>query len=842
MKTFRKIFIGFFALVLSMLFLVACGDKITVEDLQNLEFNDATFDYDGQPHSLQVENIYEDQGVTVTYEGNEVVIPGTFPVKAIIAYKELTVEKEAKITINKAESVLEAETVQKAYASIDGVSIQYTLNNTQQKLIVLNEYGKEVSSKEYSNLGTYNLEIYAKKNSIYKESNHIKITLHVVKSMFDISFNSVEIPADGTEKEYLISGTLPSGYTVEYKNNKATEVGNYKAEAVIKNDKGEVVETHRAMLSIVNPKNQEFEKFLDEFFVEYLEEDQLSVNIFCEKPENFGLEHYEAKWYTYESFGDEELQNDIEYFKELLAELQAFKDKKLSPIQEVAYETVEDFLEYYVEYYAIPDAFFMKPLYVDQFGGYVAEFNTYMEAYSLRTEKEVQDIVDYIVSTKDAFPSYLIYTQDKLDKGYPYSDYTLNEMRSFLKDVIDQGEEYYLIDIINAKIDAVDFLDAAKKEEYKTKVKNAVKEDFLPAVQELYEGLEKYLGKLAAEDEGYLTAYEKGLDLYLLELERVLGIEDLDIEAYIKELNEAIDSAIEDVISTQEDVLSIYGATNYTQFEAVLKNNSICKGTPEEMLEYLKEFAKSIVPELQSNPDIVVKEMDEASAKVSNAVAYYMKSALDNTGSEYITLNPVKLGNSTNNEVLGTLSHEGYPGHLYAYVYSKELDLPNVLTIMTSTAHGEGWATYVELKLYEYAKAHSSDGKFKTLMDYLYANQLSGFLLETRLDIAIHYQGWGASEIGLYMSELGYDSSSAGEIYNLLIETPASYPAYGYGKLMFYNLHEEAKEILGAYYDEVEFNAMLLSNGWTNLDLLQETYEEYMTNKCYEYNLEYVVK
>ena len=113
MKTFRKIFIGFFALVLSMLFLVACGDKITVEDLQNLVFNDATFDYDGQPHSLQVENIYEDQGVTVTYEGNEVVIPGTFPVKAIIAYKELTVEKEAKITINKAESVLEAETVQK---------------------------------------------------------------------------------------------------------------------------------------------------------------------------------------------------------------------------------------------------------------------------------------------------------------------------------------------------------------------------------------------------------------------------------------------------------------------------------------------------------------------------------------------------------------------------------------------------------------------------------------------------------------------------------------------------------------------------------------------------------
>ena len=85
-------------------------------------------------------------------------------------------------------------------------------------------------------------------------------------------------------------------------------------------------------------------------------------------------------------------------------------------------------------------------------------------------------------------------------------------------------------------------------------------------------------------------------------------------------------------------------------------------------------------------------DYNEYALKVSNAVAYYMKSALDNTGSEYITLNPVKLGSSTSNDVLGTLAHEGYPGHLYAYVYSKELGLSNIATVMTSTAHGEGWA------------------------------------------------------------------------------------------------------------------------------------------------------
>ena len=257
------------------------------------------------------------------------------------------------------------------------------------------------------------------------------------------------------------------------------------------------------------------------------------------------------------------------------------------------------------------------------------------------------------------------------------------------------------------------------------------------------------------------------------------------------------------------------------------------------MVEFLKGFAPTIVPELKTDPNIVIKEMDEASAKVSNAVAYYMKSALDNTSSEFITLNPVQLNSSTSNDVLGTLAHEGYPGHLYAYVYSKELGLSNIATIMTSTAHGEGWATYVELKLYEYAKEQSTDNRFNAIMDYLYANQLSGFLLETRLDVGIHYEGWTVEDVAKYLDELGYNSAAAQELFDLLIETPTSYAAYGYGKLTFYNLHERAKNILGAFYDEVEFNAMLLSKGWTSLDILKETYEEYMKDKCYECGLEY---
>ena len=223
------------------------------------------------------------------------------------------------------------------------------------------------------------------------------------------------------------------------------------------------------------------------------------------------------------------------------------------------------------------------------------------------------------------------------------------------------------------------------------------------------------------EDEGYFAKYENGKEMFILELEDLLGLE-INPEEYIRELDRAVQKTSAESSAAQQVLISKYSIKSWSQLESIINKNVIHKGTPEEMIVYLKEFAKTIVPDLQTDPDIVIKEMDEASAKASNAVAYYMKSAVDSTASEYITLNPDKLKGSTKNDVLSTLAHEGYPGHLYAYLYSKELGLSNIATIMTSTAHGEGWATYVSIKLFEYAMERSDNDKFKEVMAYLRAN------------------------------------------------------------------------------------------------------------------------
>ena len=322
-----------------------------------------------------------------------------------------------------------------------------------------------------------------------------------------------------------------------------------------------------------------------------------------------------------------------------------------------------------------------------------------------------------------------------------------------------------------------------------------------------------------------------------MELEDLLGLNNFDIDKFKSEVTRELKSTANESSEKINDLIKKYGISSNEDLDELLASFKIFDGTPEEMLVFLKDFAKSIVPELDYTPVITVKEMDEASAKVSNAVAYYMKSAVDNFESEFITLNPTKLGDS--NDVLGTLSHEGYPGHLYAYCFTKQSDMHEISKIMTSTAHGEGWATYVELKLYEYAYERTTDEKERLILEYLIANHKSAFLLETRIDLGIHYENWDTDKIASFLEELGYSSSYAEDIYKQMIEMPTTYAAYGYGKYFFMKLHNEAKKILGKFYNEVEFNAMLLSKGWTDLGELENTYNEYMTITCHKFNIEY---
>jgi uncharacterized protein (DUF885 family) len=154
--------------------------------------------------------------------------------------------------------------------------------------------------------------------------------------------------------------------------------------------------------------------------------------------------------------------------------------------------------------------------------------------------------------------------------------------------------------------------------------------------------------------------------------------------------------------------------------------------------------------------------------------------------------------------------------------------------VANCNAYTEGYAVYAQYEAHDYLDDYN-----QTILEISKSNELASYCIIMLADIGIHYEGWKVKDVSSYLGSLGYNAAAGQEIYDLIIEMPTTYAAYGYGKLLFVQLHEEAKALLGSHYNEIEFNAMLLSRGWSTLGELENTYNEYMTAKCHKYGVEF---
>lgn len=575
-----------------------------------------------------------------------------------------------------------------------------------------------------------------------------------------------------------------------------------------------------------------FNEWLDDFLVMFFEDDQLTCNLLFANPADFGLEHYEAKWISYTPFTNEEAIAD---FQGIYDELVTFEYNELTINQQISYDIIEDFCEFYIDYYS-NDYEGLSMSYISSFGGRAADLPSYMTGYIFRNEQDVKDVISFIKSVKEAYPTYVQYAKDMIEIGRPISDKTIDEMNKYLKQVVDAGDDYYLNRYFENKFASLDFLTEEQKTAYTLEMKEALQGDFIQAHADLMSELELLKGNCTKE--GYLaSAGQTGKDYFVKLLQDNLGYSEINMDEYIAYLDKKINAANKGINS----VLALVGRFSTDDYNAFVNiatgKTALVEGTPEELLVYLYDFAKTIVPDLQTTPEIHISYMDTTVANFSTAVAYYMNSPLDSYDHEYITLNPLYLDDK--NETLSTLAHEGYPGHLYSYVFAKESSIHNVNKFMKNLTFGEGWATYVQLMLYKYIKDNSKKSVVKNACDYLYYNQLLSYLVYSRIDAGINYLGWKTSKIKSYMTEMGFNASdeSAAELYYTLIEMPAEYPAYGFGMAKFVDLHTDAKNALGKFYNEIEFNKEILSYGWVPMEKLEEIVENYIAEQKSFYGL-----
>ena len=540
-------------------------------------------------------------------------------------------------------------------------------------------------------------------------------------------------------------------------------------------------------------------------------------NVFSVDPKgSFGYEkNGEYSWYEYSPVDEKEIAEAYDSFKSLYDEIKKINVSRLGRKDAITYRSLDSMLYTYTSYYGsryAKDFELIGGSYIGAEGGYVADFASSVENFVFRRESDMQDLLEITQSTKEAFSTYADYAADRIEAGYPLYDHTLNEMQDYLNDILDQGEGYYLYDVLKNKINAVDFLSAAKKAEYISAFEAAIKDGFIDGARLLCEGLEQYKGNVVVTDKSYLAAYgEAGRAYYQWKFEQITGIKNADIDDVYDEMSEYV----EDFKTLKNSVVEYAETLKESQPEISDDFNAYLAGeksfasmqTPEDIMLFLTEASKKIVPDLKTMPDIDFKYMDETVAGRTSTMAYYLKSPLDSKNApEHITLNPNYL-NDDYSVLFTTMAHEGYPGHLYAHVKAKESDLSLLSLVDTCQAFSEGWAVYASVAILGTLAVSTQDEAVSLYCQYYLYNIASSYMESALEDILFNYYGYGVSDFDDESVEEGAVRSAI-EWY---MENPAAYISYGYGIYYLYKLHVNAGSALAEKYDEVALNGALLA-------------------------------
>lgn len=587
-----------------------------------------------------------------------------------------------------------------------------------------------------------------------------------------------------------------------------------------------------------NNSSARLEFLADSLALALMGDDAFNWNVFFVDPEQaYGVKLDEdAQWYSYSALSEDDLSGMCEALNVYKRYMSLISTSDLSKKEMITYRSLNDTLTIYLSYYGSPNALAFTLIgasYITSEGGYVADFASMVENYSLRSESDVKRLLSVVVSTQSAFASYLDYAAARVNAGFPLYDHTLSAMQNYLKGIIDLGDNYYLFSFIEHKIDNASFLTAAAKEEYKQSFLSALSNHFMTGVETLYEGLDAYKGQVVQTEQSYLAAYGQiGREYYEWCFENKTGIRNANLNDVYNSLVEAYKTYYHSMQNVLDEVGGLESTNKavYDEFYEYLNGEKVYLDLtdPDDIIDYLKEAATSIVPALSTVPQINFKYLDSTVEQISSALAYYLLSPVDDSNSpENITLNGYRLAQNPS-DTLTTIAHEGYPGHLYAHVREKELGVKLITTLNSSTAFSEGWAMYVELAVLNHIKNNTDNKALQLYCDYDSYNILAGYLNSVILDMQVNYFG---NNVDHYIN-LGESEEQAAAIVETFMEIPSLYIPYGYGVYYMVELHDLAKDRLGDAYNEVEFNGVLLSEGFgPTLARARELTVEYIVSK-----------
>ena len=165
---------------------------------------------------------------------------------------------------------------------------------------------------------------------------------------------------------------------------------------------------------------------------------------------------------------------------------------------------------------------------------------------------------------------------------------------------------------------------------------------------------------------------------------------------------------------------------------------------------------------------------------------------------------------------------------MYQNIYFKTQDVNMIRKVLKNSGYQEGWATYVELYMYNFV-----EGVDANIIEYLRNYDILNGVLTARLDMGIHYEGWTIEETQAYLSRYftGYTYEATERIFQQLVEVPTNSQTYYYTYFKICDMYERCEQALGEKFNVEEFHKLILDCGPVPLRFVEVVVDEYIEDK-----------
>lgn len=288
----------------------------------------------------------------------------------------------------------------------------------------------------------------------------------------------------------------------------------------------------------------DFDDFLQQFFCNEVSSNTINLHFSLSDPESFGITDYPI------SLGDlseEGIAEELARTENYLETLKSFDYSSLTTEQQLTYDLLADSFSLQIENADL--YLYDEPLSPST--GIQSQLPILYEEYTFYDETDITDYLQLIALTDSFFEQIIAFEQKKADAGLFMSDFACDTLISQCEDFASEGENHYLIETFNNRIDAFDGLSQQKRESYKIENEKIVLEHVLPAYEHLADALTELLG--SGTNEQGLCYFPDGKEYYEYLVYYSTGCSDTikDIQTMVanertKVLTEASDLMAED--------------------------------------------------------------------------------------------------------------------------------------------------------------------------------------------------------------------------------------------------------------------------------------------------------